>query len=84
MPPTDRPRAYTVDAAAELVGVSKRTMYRMIDEGAVDTVSVSASHTGNYKVVRVTEESLIKYLDTKKIPYEIVNSALIGIRIVRK
>lgn len=70
MTPTDkpgRPRAFTVDAAAVEAGVSKRTMWRLIQAELVKTV-----HSGNRRLV--TEESLRAYIAQRR-QYEVVDAA---------
>lgn len=64
--PTERPRALTVDAAAAKLKISRRTVYRLIADGALVPVRV-----GNRRAV--TEKSVLDYMKTRTTDYEIVD-----------
>jgi excisionase family DNA binding protein len=64
--PTERPRALTVDAAAAKLKISRRTVYRLIQDGALTPVRV-----GNRRAV--TEKSVLDYMTRQTPEYEIVD-----------
>ena len=50
MTPTERPEAYSIDAAAKLAGISRRTLYREITAGRLKTTRV-----GNRQLIEPAE-----------------------------
>jgi excisionase family DNA binding protein len=66
----ERPRAYTVDAAAAKAGVSRRTIFRLISLNELTAVRVKNR-------TLITEESLDRYIkfNADKPEYEIVETS---------
>lgn len=50
-------RLLRVSEAAELIGCSEKTVYRLISEGSFDTVDISAASSTRSKT-RIPEDSL--------------------------
>jgi excisionase family DNA binding protein len=66
--PVERPRAYTVDAAAAKAGVSRRTIFRLISLNELEAVRINNR-------TYVTEESLDHYMkwNISKTDYQIIS-----------
>jgi excisionase family DNA binding protein len=59
--PADQPRKarYTVTEAARILGVSRRTVYRLIEDGSVEAVRVRAT-------LRIARDDLEDYIKTNQ------------------
>lgn len=64
----ERPRAYTVDAAAAKAGVSRRTIYRLIDDGVLEYVKERGRRI-------IPEASLTTYINAQQPKYEVVDKS---------
>lgn len=64
MTPTERPKAYSLDAAAKLAGISRRTLYREIDRGRLQVI-----HSGDRQLIE--PDALRAYIDTYR-PYRVI------------